>query len=134
MNNKIVVLVLLIALIVIGSASNGEKVGNPHIDNNLNVTVECVLCDTIPNCNNITPLIVEGDTIITGDMIEGFLCENGFVLFSERATPGELCQTWMTPGGEFVRVGLYEDLNGFPRLRIYDQVQYELKNNEVVLS
>lgn len=136
MNNKIVVLLVLIGLVLIASGNEGERIGNPHEDKELNITVECVLCDTAPNCTNMTPLIIEGgDTVITRELIEGFLCKNGFILFSERApVPGEICQTWMTPNGEFVSVGLYEELNDYPRLIIRDLETYELKLNEVNTS
>ena len=155
MNKKIIIVSILVAMIMIGSASNPERMGNPHVDDNttievtvypevtvyhnstnnipdVNVTVECI--KPSQDCGNITPLIVSGETVITKNLIEGFLCKNGFILFSEKAeSRTELTQVWITPSGEFFSVGLYEDLNGHPTLRLYDYDSYETRLNEVII-
>lgn len=143
MNNKIIIIVLILAMFALVSADNGEKIGNPHIDDDtqievsvypdINITVESVIKKEELNCN-MTALIVDDDignsTVVTRELVSTFFCENGNVLFYEKRCYNnvnnqeidDIVQYWMTPTGDFIKVYIDENLNGNPTIKINDLV------------
>lgn len=140
MNKKIILVLILVAMVMIGSASDPERAGNPHIDDNvtvevfvypevvvqhnstmeipdINVTVNVQSTANEYNPDNINPLIIQDETIVSKQMIEEFMHNQGFVLFFEYKDPQHpneiiyMDQCWARPGAA-----------GFTRVKLSDNV------------
>lgn len=151
MNKKIILVLILVAMVMIGSASDPERTGNPHTDDNVTVyvypevevyhnsTIDTPIVDLTvnltvkpeQNIGNDVPWIKmnnkeDDQFIITKELVNEFLCKQGYILFSEQVTYDlyppktdieEVFQYWFTTTS-ILKVSIYKDLNGHPQLSI----------------